>query len=171
MATPSLDLLNAMPEELAEAALLACCGSAIWARRMADERPFESLGAVQDAAERIWWELSKEDWLQAFAAHPRIGEKKAAATAGEQSQAWSEKEQSGVAQAAAETAAELARLNEEYERRFGYIYIVCATGKSADEMLALLRHRLQNGHATELQLAAAEQAKITRLRLEKFLGQ
>lgn len=169
MRNPNLDALNAMPEALAEAALRACCGSAIWARRMADERPFESMGAVQDAVERIWWDLSKEDWLQAFAAHPKIGEK-STADAGAQAQTWSEKEQSGVTGARAETIAELARANEAYEQRFGYIFIVCATGKTADEMLSLLHARLQNGHETELKIAAGEQAKITRLRLEKFLG-
>ncbi len=166
---PNLAMLNAMPEELAEAALLACCGSAIWARRMADARPFESVETVQSEAERIWWDLAKEDWLQAFAAHPKIGGKKAEA-AGAQSQAWSQKEQSGTAGAAAETMAELARLNEDYEARFGYIYIVCATGKTADEMLAILRARIQNGPEAELKMAAAEQAKITHLRLTKFLG-
>lgn len=166
---PHLAMLNAMPEELAEAALRACCGSAIWARRMTDARPFESVQAVQAEAERIWWDLTREDWLQAFAAHPKIGEKKADG-ASEQSRAWSEKEQSAASGAAAETMAALARGNAEYQQRFGHIYIVCATGKSAEEMLALLRQRLQNDADTELKIAAGEQAKITRLRLEKFLG-
>ena len=165
----NLEMLNAMPAELAQAALLACCGSAIWARRVAEARPFESLAGLHAAAERVWQDLAREDWLQAFAAHPKIGEKRAAA-ANPQSQAWSEKEQSTAAGAAEATMAELARLNEEYEQRFGYIYIVCATGKTADEMLALLRARLQNDADTELKLAAAEQAKITRLRLEKLLN-
>lgn len=166
---PNLATLNAMPEELAEAAFRACCGSAIWARRMADARPFDSLEVVQAEAERIWRDLAREDWVQAFAAHPKIGEKKAEG-ASEQSRAWSEKEQSAAGGAAAETMAALARGNAEYEQRFGHIYIVCATGKSAEEMLALLRQRLQNDAEAELKIAAGEQAKITHLRLEKFLG-
>lgn len=166
---PNLDLLNAMPPELAEAALLACCGSAIWARRMVRARPFDSLEAVQSEAETIWQDLTPDDWLQAFAAHPKIGEKKAEA-ANVQSQAWSEKEQSGAASAAAETLQELAAGNARYLERFGYIFIVCATGKSAEEILAILRQRLQNEPGRELRIAAEEQAKITRLRLEKFLG-
>jgi OHCU decarboxylase len=166
---PNLAMLNALPEELAEAALLACCGSAIWARRMAHARPFDSIEAVQSEAEHIWWDLAKDDWLQAFAAHPKIGKKKAQ-RANEQSRTWSEKEQTGIAGASSDTMQKLADGNTAYEKRFGYIYIVCATGKSADEMLALLRGRLQNDADTELKIAAGEQAKITRLRLEKFLG-
>lgn len=166
---PNLAMLNAMPEELAEAALSACCGSAIWARRMADARPFATLEAVQAAAQSIWWDLAPPDWLQAFAAHPKIGEKKTVATS-EQSRTWSEKEQSAAAGASPDTMASLAQANAEYETKFGHIYIVCATGKTADEMLALLRARLQNDPGAEMKIAAAEQAKITRLRLEKFLG-
>ena len=166
---PNLAMLNAMPEDLAETALRACCGSAIWARRMADARPFDSLAAVHAEAERIWWDLEREDWLQAFAAHPKIGEQKAP-SASEQSRSWSQQEQSAASGAAAETLAALARDNAAYEQRFGHIYIVCATGKTAEEMLALLRGRLQNDSGTELKIAAGEQAKITRLRLEKFLG-
>jgi OHCU decarboxylase len=164
----NLALINAMPADLAEAALQACCGSAIWARRMTDARPFASLPQVIASAEAIWWDLATEDWQQAFAAHARIGGEKTDAPA--QSQAWSAREQAGTAQATAGTLADLARGNEEYAARFGYIFIVCATGKSADEMLALLRARLHNDPESELKIAAAEQAKITRLRLEKFLG-
>jgi OHCU decarboxylase len=136
---------------------------------MARARPFESLEAVQAEAEQVWWDLDQADWLQAFAAHPKIGEKKAAFSS-EQSRAWSEQEQSSAAAAPADTVRQLADLNAQYAQRFGYIYIVCATGKSADEMLALLRARLQNDPGTELKIAAGEQAKITRLRLEKLLG-
>jgi len=166
----NLAMLNALPAELAEAALAACCGSAIWVRRMAQARPFASLEAVQTAAESIWADLAMEDWLQAFVAHPQIGEKQGPA-AGAQSHAWAEKEQSGTAGAAADTMTQLATANQQYAEKFGYIFIVCATGKSADEMLAILRARLQNGPDTELKIAATEQAKITRLRLEKFLGE
>ncbi len=166
---PNLLILNAMPAALAESALLACCGSAIWARRMARARPFESMAAVHQEASSIWLDLSPEDWLQAFAAHPKIGGKNAEAT-GAQSQAWSKKEQSGTDSASPETLAQLASANAEYEKRFGFIFIVCASGRSAEEMLAILRQRLQNGPDAELKIAAGEQARITRLRLEKFLS-
>ncbi len=159
-----------MPEPLAQATLLACCGSHIWARRMADERPFQSLVHVFAAAERIWQDLAPEDWLQAFRAHPRIGEKKPAAAAVKQSQVWSEKEQSGTQSAAPETMAALAEANAAYDARFGHLFIVCASGTSAEEMLAICRQRLQNDPGQELRVAAAEQAKITRLRLEKLLA-
>lgn len=167
---PNLALLNAMPEPLAEATLLACCGSHIWARRMADERPFQSLDHVFGAADRIWQDLAPEDWLQAFRAHPRIGEKKAEAQTGAAAQVWSEKEQAGAHSASAETLAALAEANAAYDARFGHIFIVCATGKSAEEMLAICRARLQNDPDRELHVAAAEQARITRLRLEKLLA-
>ena len=166
----NLALLNVMPEPLAEATLLACCGSHIWARRMADERPFQSLDHVFASAERIWQDLAPEDWLQAFHAHPKIGEKKAAAATGEQASVWAEKEQSRAESASAETMAALAEGNAAYEALFGYIFIVCATGKTAEEMLAILRQRLQNDPDAELKIAAGEQARITRLRLEKLLG-
>lgn len=165
----NLAMLNAMPEEMAEAALLACCGSAIWARRMAGARPFDSMQALQAEAERVWWDLDKADWLQAFAAHPKIGEKKAH-SANEQARAWSEKEQRGAAGASTDTMQQFAAANAHYEQRFGYIFIVCASGKSADEMLALLRARLQNDADAEMKTAAGEQFEITRLRLEKFLA-
>jgi len=165
----NLAVLNSLPKELAESALAACCGSAAWAARMVEARPFASLETLQAEAERVWQQLTPADWLQAFSTHPKIGEKKAPAGSA-QSSAWAEKEQSGAADASGDTLRKLAQANAEYEQRFGYIFIVCATGKTADEMLALLRARLQNDSGAELQVAAAEQAKITRLRLEKFLG-
>jgi allantoicase len=157
-----------LPHE-AEAELLACCGARTWASTMAERRPFGSLSAVLDAADTAWRALGPEDWLEAFRAHPRIGEKKAAAAQGEDAQRWSEKEQGGVALAEAETLAALATENAAYDARFGHIFIVCATGKSAGEMLAILRARMKNDPAAELAVAAEEQRKITRIRLEKML--
>jgi OHCU decarboxylase len=151
---------NAMSTLEAEASMLACCGSKRWARRMARARPFPGGVELLAGADRIWRELSEDDWLEAFAAHPRIG-----APASGQAAA----EQAGARGASGETLAALARANREYEERFGYIFIVCASGRSAEEMLDLCRRRLHNDAPEELQVAAEEQRKITHLRLEKWL--
>jgi 2-oxo-4-hydroxy-4-carboxy-5-ureidoimidazoline decarboxylase len=165
--------LNAMPAPQAEAAFLACCGSTAWAQAMTARRPYGADVELYTVAEERWWRLGPDDWLEAFAAHPKIGERKAAAgsTSGRSpaENGWSAQEQSGIAAAAPAVREELAAGNAEYQQRFGYIFIVCATGKTAQQMLALLRQRLQNDAATELRIAAGEQAKITRLRLGKFL--
>jgi allantoicase len=161
--------LNALLSHEAEAELHACCGSRAWAARMAERRPFDGLDAVLEAADAVWRDLGRDDWMEAFRAHPRIGEKKAEAPQAEGARRWSEKEQAGVASASTGTLAALAEGNRAYDERFGHIYIVCATGRSADEMLALLRSRLGNDAATELGVAAEEQRKITRIRLEKLL--
>jgi len=165
-----LEYLNSLPSDEAQAELRKCCGSSQWASRVAAERPFDSLKALQQTAEDIWWSLQPGDWLEAFRSHPKIGEKKAQAATTAAAQKWSEQEQSGVSSAAGESLRELARLNEEYEAKFGYIFIVCATGKSPDELLSILGERLGNDAEKELPLAAAEQAKITALRLEKLLS-
>jgi OHCU decarboxylase len=161
--------LNALPHDEAAAALLTCCGSPRWAREMAARRPFGAMEELVSAADEVWWSLDAADWDDAFAAHPRIGERKAAPAQGAQAAAWSAQEQSGAASAAEDVAAALAEGNRAYEQRFGRIYIVCATGKTAEEMLAILRARLANDAGTELRVAAGEQAKITRLRLEKLI--
>lgn len=161
-----IDQLNALPAADAEAAFLACCGSRVWARRMTEGRPYRDAGHLFETADRIWWELGREDWREAFAAHPRIGEKKAGE---DRSGRWSAQEQAGAMSAEAAVLAELAEANRIYAERFGHIFIVCATGKSAGEMLGLLRARLDNDPETEVCVAAEEQGKITRLRLEKWL--
>ena len=141
--------------------MLACCGSKRWAQRMAEARPFSDDAELFADADRIWAALSKEDWLEAFAAHPKIGARAAGQAAAEQA---------GARGASAETLAALAAANREYEERFGYIFIVRASGKSAEEMLDLCRRRLHNAPAEELRVAAEEQRKIMRLRLEKMLS-
>jgi OHCU decarboxylase len=162
--------LNALPADQAEAELRTCCGSRAWARRMADARPFRDEAALYDAADAVWWALDEADWLEAFRSHPRIGERKAQAAQTGREQAWSAGEQSGM-DAAAETVQQaLADGNRAYEARFGHIYIVCASGRSAEEMLAILTARLANDPRTELRAAAEEQRKITRIRLEKLLA-
>ena len=165
-----LQELNAATREDTFASLLACCGSLSWAQRMAAARPFADVASLLATADRIWWELRPTDWLEAFASHPRIGERKAATPQSSQAAQWSEQEQAGTCQAAEETMGALAEANRAYEERFGYIYIVCATGKSSEEILALCQQRLSNDYETELQMAAEEQRKITAIRLRKLIG-
>jgi hydroxyisourate hydrolase len=166
----ALDQLNRLSLKQAEAEFLKCCGSTRWARELTDARPFADIDNLVETADSIWRSLTEEDWLEAFRAHPKIGEQKAAAVQTEQARNWSAQEQSGTKSAGAETKAALAEGNQKYEERFGFIFIVCATGKSSEEMLAVLNSRLQNDPKTELPVAAEEQRKITRLRLEKHLG-
>jgi OHCU decarboxylase len=161
--------LNSLPAAEAQNELFKCCGSRRWAELMIAERPFDCLDDLHAKADRIWESLEARDWLEAFRSHPKIGEKKAEAVISDESKRWSEAEQSGVRQAAAQTIEALAELNRKYEDKFGYIFIVCATGKSSEEMLAILRSRLENNPDEELCAAAAEQAKITKLRLRKLL--
>jgi len=170
-ATENLARLNALDAARAERELLKCCGSTGWARALAAQRPFGETQELLTAADDIWRTLSERDWLEAFAAHPKIGgRRKAAREQDAQSQNWSEQEQSGARDAEQATLDELAEANRIYEEKFGHIFIVCATGKSAKEMLALLRARLPNDASVELSNAAEEQRKITRLRLDKLLA-
>jgi len=160
----ALKVLDALPAADAHAAFLRCCGSRSWAEAMVSGRPYRDEPALLAAAERAFAALGREDWLEAFAHHPRIGDRGQAA-------GWSQSEQGGVAGAGEDVLDTLLHANREYEARFGYIFIVCATGKSAAEMLALLRQRLPNQPDAELALAAAEQRKITAIRLKKLLSE
>src|SRR2546427_3977282 len=202
--------LNALDKEVAERELLRCCGSTQWAREMVASRPFDSAETMAQASDTIWSSLDRADWLEAFAAHPRIGANAEALAAtpsglprgvsdssrpqagsptrqprwgagwgpgasaekvdGSPRTEWATQEQSGVASAPDDVRACLAASNRDYEVRFGYIFIVCATGKSAGEMLALLDERLTNDPDEELHIAAEEQRKITRPRLPELLA-
>jgi 2-oxo-4-hydroxy-4-carboxy-5-ureidoimidazoline decarboxylase len=137
---------------------------------MVSERPFPSVGKVFDAAGRIWNALSQADWKEAFSHHPRIGDLKGLRQKFATTANWASKEQAGVDGASDELLSGLAEKNRLYEEKFGYIFIVCATGKSAGEMLALVSERMKNEPGAEIRLAAAEQAKITKLRLEKLFA-
>jgi len=181
------DLLNELPVDEARAALFRCCGSRRWVAEMLARRPWPSAATLYADAGAVWAAMGRDDILEAFAQHPRIGGAEGAWTelgcaqrspsregAGTLSgfpqsiDAWSRAEQSGTADADAETKRALREANDRYFARFGYIFIVCATGKSAAEMLALVQQRLHNDPTRELAIAAAEQARITRLRLEKL---
>lgn len=170
MFTERLIDLNQLPASEAERALLQCCGSKRWAKEMAQARPYQNLETLIARANEIWWSLPPEDWLEAFRSHPKIGEKKAAAPVSDRSSQWSGQEQAGMNSASGETVDTLAALNSAYEQKFGFIFIICATGKSSEEMLSALRQRLANDRAAELPIAAAEQSKITELRLKKLIN-
>jgi allantoicase len=161
--------LNALPDEAVRASLLSCCGSSAWAQRVAARRPFCDAAQLFDAARETWEKLGRDDWLEAFSQHPRIGEHKAAVGQSSEAQRWSEQEQRAVSNSAPHLRDDLANANHAYQARFGYIFIACASGKRTEEMLALLHERMNNDPETELRVAAGEQQKITRLRLEKML--
>ena len=176
-----LERLNTLSRGEAEARFLSCCGSPKWARRMTEERPFRDGEEFQEAADRVWRALPEREWREAFAAHPRIGASAPDSAAGTgpadlhpppndgRSKEWSREEQAGTKSASAETLENLTDANRKYEQRFGHIFIVCASGKSAAEMLALLDSRLHNDARTELAIAAEEQRKIMLLRLARLL--
>jgi len=171
----ALKRLNDLPATQAEAHLLACCGASRWARDMVARRPFGSVAELFAAADEIWRSFGREDWLEAFSRHPQIGEKagekRIHSEEGQQiSSRWSAEEQSWAQRNPADVMVRLAEGNRAYRQRFGYIFIVCATSKTAEEMLAILERRLQNDASGELAIAAEEQRRITRLRLEKLLA-
>jgi 2-oxo-4-hydroxy-4-carboxy-5-ureidoimidazoline decarboxylase len=163
-----LEAWNRLEQADATQMILPCNGSVAWAIGMVNVRAFETPEELFAASDRVWLGLTTSDWQQAFDSHPRIGEHKARA-ATEQSLKWSAGEQSAASIDAA-TQEALAAANREYEQKFGRIFIVCASGKTAAEMLAILQARLANDAATELNEAAEQQRQITQLRLRKWLG-
>jgi OHCU decarboxylase len=163
---------NAAGETAALDAMLACCGSKRWAEGMVALRPIAGVEALSEAADRIWNTMQEADWLEAFACHPRIGEREpahVAANATARSAVWSRQEQSSASAASELVLAELDEGNRLYEQRFGFTYIVCATGRSAGEMLAILKRRLASSRDAELREAAEQQRQIMQIRLGKWL--
>lgn len=160
---------NNLAHDAALAELRRCCGATRWAEAMAQHRPFNSETELFAAAGEIWQNLAPQDWREAFSHHPKIGDLAGLRAKFASTRQWSEGEQAGVAGAAEDILHALAEGNEAYVKKFGFIFIVCATGKSASEMLALLQQRLPNDPESELKITAAEQAKITKIRLEKLL--
>ncbi|MGA2050006.1 MAG: 2-oxo-4-hydroxy-4-carboxy-5-ureidoimidazoline decarboxylase [Terracidiphilus sp.] len=163
-----LSAWNKADEEAALDAMLACCGARRWATAMLALRPIANIVDLSAAADRIWSTMEEPDWMEAFACHPRIGERNAV-QASRKSAAWSQQEQLSAGNAAERVLEELAAGNLLYEQRFGFTYIVCATGRSAEEMLAILNRRLDNDRADELREAAEQQRQITQIRLGKWL--
>ena len=169
---PTLAAWNAAGESEAFDTMTACCGSKRWAGAMVARRPISGVTELSEAADQVWSMMQESDWLEAFACHPRIGERKpalVAAHASEQSAAWSSDEQSSANDANERVLADLADGNQLYEQRFGFTYIVCATGKSAAEMLTILKRRLTADREAELREAAEQQRQIMQIRLGKWL--
>lgn len=160
---PGIRALNALTPLEATSALLRCCGSSAWAAAMTGARPFEDLAALLRIAERAWFSLDESAHLEAFRAHPKIGERS--------SSSWSKGEQASALTAADATRAALADANHAYEAKHGFIYIVCATGRPVDQMLADCLARTAHSRDGELRTAGEEQAKIMRLRLAKLIGE
>ncbi len=160
-------LLDQLDPVAAHSALLRCCGSRRFAEQMVAARPFADDSAVLRASERVADTLGEDDWLEAFAAHPRLGADPGRGDSGKMS-AWSKGEQAGALDASATDRVALAEANAAYEARFGHVFLLCASGLDARAMLAALRQRLGNTPNEELALAASEQRKITRLRLGKL---
>jgi len=153
--------LNRLPRYRAEEEFLKCCGSKAWARSMARRRPFASLDRLLQATGEIWNSMDVGDWMEAFQAHPRIGERNVSGAPA--------REQSGMDRAPAAVATAIEQANQEYFEKFGFIFIICASGKTGEEMLLNLRSRFPNPSEQELRIAAEEQNKITLLRLKKLL--
>src|SRR5215203_5315115 len=157
--------LNEAPEAEVRAIFARACGSSRWVDRMIARRPFGNDARLLFAARNEWFGLTEADWLEAFAHHPRIGDRASLAARFPATHDLSAKEQAGIGGANADVLAALAEANERYFDRFGFVFVVCASGKSAEEMLALLQARLRNDRSAELRIAAEEQARITALRL------
>jgi 2-oxo-4-hydroxy-4-carboxy-5-ureidoimidazoline decarboxylase len=152
--------INELTEEQLEKALTHCCGSAVWVQKMMSIFPVKDAEILLAAATLYWHQLTEKDWREAFDHHPKIG--------GKTADKWAAEEQSSVNNTSNDILRDLAAGNERYLQKFGYIFIVCATGKPADEMLRLLNERLHNTPAAEIKIAMEEQDKITRLRLQKI---
>lgn len=164
-----LERLNGLSVDEARRQLHVVCGSAKWVDAMVAGRPFASVESMHAAADEAWFGLQRQDWLEAFSHHPRIGERNLAQAKFAATATQSSKEQSGMAGASEAVRAEFAAGNAAYEKKFGHVFLVCATGKTGEEMLGTLRARMQNDAATELRNAANEQSRIVRIRLGKLV--
>jgi len=165
----TIESLNSLTYSEANEQFELCCGAENWIQKMNQNRPFLNENEVYKKAESIWFSLSSDDWLEAFTHHPKIGNIESLRKKFHNTKSMSENEQSSVINADEDTLKDLAESNQLYEDKFGFIFIVCATGKSAAEMLAIINIRLTNHADTELLNAAKEQYKITELRLDKLL--
>ena len=164
-----IELFNALSPADTRKALLDCCGSKKWVEQVAMQRPFLNASQLHAAADKAWEKLGRNDWLAAFRHHPAIGAIKAKAQQSQKARGWSAGEQSAAQKGSAETLAMLAAANEAYRAKFGRVFLICATGKASEDILQNLQQRLSNDAEVELRIAADEQRKITRLRLEKLL--
>jgi OHCU decarboxylase len=163
--------LNTVSESLAVAELSKCCGSSSWLNKMLKYRPFKNENHLFEMARKIWFEeCQQNDWKEAFTHHPKIGNVKELEEKFASTKDWPSNEQAGVNNASKQILQDLADLNQQYENKFGYIFIVCASGKSAEEMLGILKNRMTNTSEAEIKTAMNEQNKITKIRLGKLLN-
>ena len=166
----TLDRLNTLSPRDAVTLFRRCCGSLRWAQSMQERRPFTGVGQLHTVAKAVWNGMTPDEWREAFAQHPRIGDIKSLRKKFSTASDWAKGEQAEASGASERVLKSLYESNNLYEAKFGYIFIVSATGKSAEEMLAILNRRLNNAPSEEIKIAAQEHAKITRLRLEKLLA-
>ncbi len=166
----TIDHFNQLDTASAQQLMLQCCASTRWAKHMVASRPYHSITQLCDAADAHWQEMKQHDFLEAFRGHPKIGNSKPADDGHNDTQAMAEAEQSGTANASDRVRASLTKHNHDYEKKFGFIFIVCASGKSAEEILDLLQTRLSNTREQEIVNAVEEQRKITQLRIGKIFG-
>ena len=167
----NLEQLNKATVDDALSEFRRCCSSTAWASQMVSKRPFARAAEVFQRGDEIWYSLKEQDWLEAFSGHPKIGDSESLKKKFSSTSEWAGREQSGVAGASDDVLRRLLDANQRYEKKFRFIFVVCATGKSATEMLELLEQRLGNERGQELRIAAGEQSKIAKLRLEKLLGE
>ncbi|MGH7243461.1 MAG: 2-oxo-4-hydroxy-4-carboxy-5-ureidoimidazoline decarboxylase [Phycisphaerales bacterium] len=160
---------DSLDDSDAKVKLATVCGSMKWVERMMKRRPFGSTDNLLGACDEVWFRLAKEDWLEAFSHHPRIGERDLAQAKFAATAQQSSKEQSGMAGASEDVRSAFAAENAEYEKKFGHVFLICATGKSGEHMLGSLRERMKNDAATELRNAAEQQSQIMRIRLGKLV--
>jgi 2-oxo-4-hydroxy-4-carboxy-5-ureidoimidazoline decarboxylase len=160
---------NQLPEATAVEEILPCCGSRAWARQISAQRPIEDVATLLATSDRIWLALSTADWLEAFRSHPRIGETRSNLESSARSQQWSAQEQSRATESPEAVKHALTEGNREYERKFGRIFVICASGKSAPDILENLQRRLGNDDAAELHEAAEQQRQIVQIRVKKWL--
>ncbi|HKR03170.1 MAG TPA: 2-oxo-4-hydroxy-4-carboxy-5-ureidoimidazoline decarboxylase [Bacteroidia bacterium] len=150
--------------------IFKCCGSRTWVEKLSEKYPFPSVEELKNESDKIWFSLSEKDWLEAFTQHPKIGDMKSLEKKFASTKQWAENEQSAVNIATQTVLQELKDGNDAYEKKFGYIFIICATGKSAEEMLSILKSRLKNSPQEEIKIAVHEQNKITHLRIDKLFS-
>ncbi len=166
----TIQQLNDLSEGQLKEQLFKCCGSTSWVEKLAEKFPFASKEELKTESDKIWFSLNEKEWKEAFTHHPKIGDVKSLKNKFASTANWASGEQSGVQSAEEQTIIELKKGNDEYEKKFGYIFIVCATGKSALEMLAILKVRLKNSPREEIKIAMQEQNKITHLRIDKLFA-
>lgn len=161
---------NKLSASVQKQELFKCCGCTSWSEELVNNLPFQSVEELKKKSDQTWFSLTEKDWLDAFTHHPKIGDIQSLEKKFVSTKQWASGEQAGVNIAKQNILEELKKGNEDYEKKFGFIFIVCATGKSAEEMLDLLKQRLNNTPEEEIKIASGEQNKITHIRIDKLFA-